>query len=993
LLYSPVQAQYRFDHWTVDNGLPQNSVRDIVQTRDGYLWLATFDGLVRFDGVRFTVFNKSNSPGIISNRFLQIYEDGQGDLWASTESIGLTRLHQGRFTTYTTAQGLPDSIIRNLGGDGQGNLLMFSGVKLLRRAEEHFQSLSTLSLPTGKPAELDLLQHLTYRSTAHTYSFVGAGRGRSLKWPEGAGFLGAPMQDRQGRIWFGSKAGLYTEAQGELSRSLVPGKELAQRPTWLVIGRQPLQALTSSADGGLWLIDIETQQRQLVVHLPPESLGGIAAGEGEVFTAYGDREGNLWLGTLHNGLYRLRKQVVTNYGAAQGLTKTEIYPIYEDRAGTVWIGSTGGLYRYQDGRFTPYPQHPPPADNTIYSLFEDRAGHLWANGRQRLVEGRLARGHTAEVSPPEMGNCWSMYEDQEGAFWFGTERGAVRDKDGVRTHFTTKDGLAGDDTKVIIGDVAGGLWLGSYGGLTHFKDGRFTAWTERDGLPGNNVRALRQDGDGTLWIGTYDSGLGRFKEGKFTRYTTTEGLFDNGVFQILEDDFGWMWMSCNRGIYRVRKEELSDFAAGKISTVTSVSFGRSDGMENIECNGGRWPAGVKARDGKLWFPTMGGVAVIDPATVTINVRPPPVVIEGARIDNQEVTTEVLQSLLHNPTAALQLAPQQNNFEIQYTALSFINAENLKFKYKLEGQNADWVEAGARRTAYYSYLPPGDYKFRVIAANRDGVWNTEGQSLRIRVLPPFYRTRWFLMLAVLAVVGTVYGVFKYRVVQLERRQAAQPTFARQLIESQEAERQRLAAELHDSLGQHLLVIKNRAALGELASGNETSAHKQFEEISASATQAISEVRAISYNLRPIYLDRFGLSTVLEEMIERAAQSSVETGGLQFSANIARLDGWLSKAAEINLFRVLQESVNNILKHAQATKAFLEIWREGDELRVTVRDNGRGYDIGSIPQRGLGLTSISERVRILGGTQTVTTAPGAGTMIELRIPLPAQHIERS
>jgi ligand-binding sensor domain-containing protein len=376
---------------------------------------------------------------------------------------------------------------------------------------------------------------------------------------------------------------------------------------------------------------------------------------GELVTAHRDREGNLSLGTLHNGLYRLRKQVVVNYGTAQGLTKTEIYPIYEDRTGTVWIGSTGGLYRYQDGRFTPYPQSPPPADNLIHSLFGDRAGRVWANGRQLVVDGHLDRGLAAEILPPEMGNCWAMYEDQEGAFWFGTDRGVMRYKDGVRTHFTTKDGLAGDDTKVIIGDVAGGLWLGSYGGLTHFKDGRFTAWTESDVLPGNTVRALKQDADGALWIGTYYSGLGRFKDGKFARYSTKGGLFDNGVFQILEDDFGWVWMSCNRGIYRVRKQELDDFAEGKISTVTSVAFGKSDGMDNVECNGGRWPAGIKARDGKLWFPTMGGVAVIDPATVTTNAQPPPIVIEAARIDNQPVTTELLNSALSNPTAALQLA--------------------------------------------------------------------------------------------------------------------------------------------------------------------------------------------------------------------------------------------------------------------------------------------------------------------------------------------------
>jgi ligand-binding sensor domain-containing protein len=269
-------AQYRFDHWTADNGL-------------------------RFDGVRFTVFNKGNSPGIISNRFLQLYEDGQGDLWASTESSGLTRLHDGRFTTYPKENVVPNGAVFSLGDDRQGHLLLFNDAQMFRWTEERFQPVDTAQFPTGKPAELELLQHLAYGRVDQTYSFVGAGQMRSLKWADGAGFLGVPMQDRQGRIWFGSFAGLYTEAQGQLSRSLLLGSELAERPTWLVAGRQPLQALSRSADGGLWLTDIETRQPQLVAHLPPESLSGSPARAGDVFTAYGDREGNLWLGTLHNG--------------------------------------------------------------------------------------------------------------------------------------------------------------------------------------------------------------------------------------------------------------------------------------------------------------------------------------------------------------------------------------------------------------------------------------------------------------------------------------------------------------------------------------------------------------------------------------------------------------------------------------------------------------------------------------------------------------------
>jgi signal transduction histidine kinase/streptogramin lyase len=980
LCTTTARAQYRFDHWTADNGLPQNSVRDIVQTRDGYLWLATLDGLVRFDGVRFTVFNKSNSPGIISNRLLQLYEDGQGDLWVATESSGLTRLRQGRFTTYTTAHGLPDNTITSLGGDGQGNLMMFFGLRLFRRFEDQFQPADDLRL-AGTPAPSDQAQHPPgFMVAGKAIFFVG---GQLHHWMTGTDSqfcLRTPAQDHNGNPWLGSPTGLLRFENGRAVRINQQQDGLPDAQAQFVYGQSPsLQAFSRKKDGSLWLTDLDSMQSQLVTQKSPEGL--------DIFMVYADREGNYWFGTWLNGLYRARRQAITPYTRAQGLTAREVYPILEDRAGTIWIGSIGdGLFRYQNGVFSqlPIPFSPEPYDT---SLFEDRAGRVWANGRQRFVDGRLTRGLTAEVLPPEMGSCWTMYEDQEGAFWFGAERGVVRYKDGVRTHFTIKDGLAGDDTKVIIGDSAGGLWLGSYGGLTHFKGGRFTAWTEADGLPGNTVRALRQDSDGALWIGTYDSGLGRFKDGRFTRYTTKEGLFDNGVFQILEDDFGWVWMSCNRGIYRVRKQELNDFAEGKISTVTSVAFGKSDGMDNVECNGGRWPAGIKARDGKLWFPTMGGVVMIDPATITTNAQPPPVVLEGLKIDIRSVALDTWESAIRDSRSAIQIRPGQENFEIEYTALSFINSANLRFRYKLEGLDHDWVEAGTRRTAYYSYVPPGDYTFTVIAANSDGVWNKEGKSVRIKVLPPFYRAWWFLPLVTLAAGGAAFVAFKSRVAQLERRQAAQQAFARQLLESQEGERKRIAAELHDSLGQNLLVIKNRALLHALTLPDKQT-RTQFTEFSDAISQTLEEVRTISYDLRPSHLDQLGLRTALVAMIEKVSASST----IQFTHAVDELDGLLRPGDEITLYRIVQECLNNILKHSGATKVALNLAVRAGELALTIRDNGRGFmsDEETSRRAGLGLQSIAERVRILGGTHAIESAPGQGTTVTLRIELKDKQV---
>lgn len=975
-------AQYRYDHWTADNGLPQNSVRDIVQTRDGYLWLATLDGLVRFDGVRFTVFNKSNSPGITNNRFTKLYEDAHGNLWASLESSGLTRLQQGNFTTFTAADGLPSDAISGIGGDDKGNLIIIFGFLLYRWVDGRFQRENDWRRhdneqnPSPK-AQANVALHLPFYSDGNKLTCFVDGQLRSWQRPdypaEFAPF--APAQDQHGSTWLSSPDGLVSTQNGRVvkiynQRNGLPGKQPR-----LVFGQWPLQALSTGADGSLWLTNLDSMQNHLVSQQPPEGL--------DIFQAYADREGNYWFGTLYNGLYRARKQTITAYSNSQGLITKEVYPLLEGRAGDLWIGTAGnGLYRFMNGAFTNYTIAPNPADNIITAIHQDRAGRLWVDRGLYLENGHFLRGISDEVMSL-LGFVWTIFEDRMGALWFGGQVGVVRYQNSTVTRFTMKDGLAGDDTKVIIEDGAGGLWLGSYGGLTHFKDGKFTTWTEANGLPGNTIRALSLDGDGVLWIGTYDSGLGRFKDGKFTRYTMRDGLFDNGVFQMLEDDFGWCWMSCNRGIYRVRKQELNDFADGKIKAITSIAYGKSDGMINVECNGGRWPAGVKTRDGKLWFPTMSGIAMIDPASVRANTQPPPVVIEGVKIDNQPVTVETMESALRNSQSAIAIKPGQANFEIEYTALSFINSENLRFKYKLEGLDQDWVDAGTRRTAYFSHIAPGHYTFKVIAANSDGIWNTAGKSLPLRVLPPFYRTWWFLVLSLLLLSGCAVAVYQYRVAQLERRQAAQQAFARQLIASQESERKRIAVELHDSLGQSLVLIRNWALLGTSQLDAQAPAKEELDEITTTAARALNEVREIAYNLGPYHLDRLGLAGTIKDMVNRVAQASQ----IAFTTELALPSGLLLRETEMHLYRITQEALNNLVKHSAATAAHVALQHQAEEVKLTIRDNGRGFDPHTTSHQskrgGFGLHGIDERVRLMGGEWTMQSAPGMGTTIEITI----------
>jgi len=972
LFAATARAQYRFDNWTTDDGLPQNTVSAILQTRDGYLWLATAGGLVRFDGLRFTVFDKGNTKGLTSVRFSALFEDAEGSLWIGTEDGGLTRYRNGSFTTYTTQHGLPHNRIWSIWGDQSGRLLIQTSTGVTRWQNEQF-----FPYPAG-PA--GLITETCYRVQSGAFWCVDTAglhkiqddRVRTYTIRDGLSSLkvSAVYEDREGSVWIATRDAGLNRLQGD---------KFTQYTTRDGLPKEQVQSIYQDIQNNLWLATLggglsQFQAGRFLTHAPTDLLGG-----NFIPPFYEDREGNLWMGTADHGLRRLKKDFIAFYSVEGELSRNKPYPVLEDQAGTIWIGTQGsGLYSYANARFT---HHSPLKDGvyrSVSALYEDRDGRLWMGGLGALSWSK--DGRSTEVND-RFGLTRQLVrvilQDREGRFWIGTDGGLIKYENEQATRYTSSDGLAGDDVIALLEDRGGQLWVGTRGGLSHFKDGKFASFTEQNGLPSNHVRALYEDGEGNLWIGTYDGGLVRLRDGKFTRYTVAEGLFNNGVFAILEDRRGNLWMSCNRGIYSVSKQQLNDLAAGNSQTVTSVSYGKADGLLNTECNGNRQPAGWQARDGRLWFPTQGGVAVVDPAAIVTNPHPPPVVIEEATLDRRPI----------NPQATVQINPGQENLEIRYTGLSFTKPEHMQFKYQMAGVDKDWIEAGPRRSAYYAHLPPGNYTFIVIGANSDGVWNNVGASLSIVVRPPFWRTWWFITLATLAVAGAALLVFESRLSRLRRAHAAQETFSRRLIESQEGERKRIAAELHDSLGQNLLIIKNRALMGDKISSDHQSAREQFAEINASASEAIDEVRTIAYNLRPYHLDRLGLTATLEDMIERVSTAS----GIQVQADIAPLDDLFSKEAEISLYRIVQETLNNIVKHAEATVAEVEITRSAQSVSLMVHDNGRGFNparaTGPDATRvGFGLTGIAERVRMLGGTQEIESALGQGTTVMIRLSLP-------
>jgi len=969
-------GQYRFDQWTADIGLPQNSVYSIKQTRDGYLWFTTLDGLVRFDGVRFTVFNKSNSQGISNNRFISLFEAANGDLWAVTEEQGVVRYHQNLFTSYYKAEGgTSGSFGRFISSYEDGTpLFEDSNSYFYRFANDKFlqyepKPTSLHDISVAKPTIINCFS----KSNNQQANCLINGQLVKFSLSDGlpnVNFINGIM-DVDNSFWLlTSDAGLIKMNKGKVAKTYTKQDGLPEIPIALVLS-EPLKLLSKDKQGALWITDLQTMRNELIARHPPTPLFEIHPG-----ASHEDREGNLWLGTFRDGLFKVRKQVITAYSKADGLLNNNVYPIYEDRLGVIFIGTTKGVFKYQNSTFT----HIKSTERLpVDALSEDDSGRLFmsASGILFVLENDTIK----PIFNNHSNVIWAVHPESKNVLWLGGDNGLIRLRDDITETFTVADGLAANNTKVIIDDKNGGLWIGAYGGLTHFKDGKFEKWTESEGLPTPTIRSLYLDADNTLWIGSYDSGMARFKNGKFTHYNTKNGLYNDGAFQILEDDAQSFWISSNRGIYRVNKTELNEFAEGKRNSISSVGYGKSDGMLNVEANGGRMPGGIKSRDGRLWFPTQDGVAVINPSSIKINPKPPPVIIEDIKIDNKSIDVELLNTAISNPQSQIQIVPNQQNFEIQYTALSFINSENLRFKYKLEGLDGDWIDASNRRTAYYSHVPVGTYTFRVIAANSDGIWNEQGVSIQITILPPFYRTWQFTVLSVLAIAAFTYFLFKRRIAQIERRRLVQQNFSRQLISSQEQERKRIAAELHDSLGQRLVVIKNLAWMFLNAKDNNDKS--QIEEISTEASQAIGEVKAISYNLRPYQLDRIGLTKAIMAII-RSAKTASE---IDFTEEIDNLDDYFPKDAEINFYRIVQESVNNIIKHSQATKAKIEIERNEGKLRVIIADNGRGFgsesDSSNHKSDGFGLIGITERVELLGGKVEIKSVEGHGTQINILI----------
>ncbi len=782
-------TQYVHDVWTTESGLPQNSVIAIAQTRDGYLWLGTEEGLVRFDGARFVTFDKSNVPGLQSNvvvallvdrhdglwfgttggglislshgvfkiyttqnglsndSILALHEDGQGDLWIATDGGGLNRLHNGRFQTFTRRDGLADNTVFSLCGDRKGGVWIGTHAGLSHWAGDRFVSLAE---EERLPANTDV---------------------RSV------------YMDREGALWVGTNgAGVLRLGPGGVRRYTTGSGLPSNR----------IVSILEDASGSLWL----GMGGGGVARLAHGEISTFNATNGlsgdDVWAIKEDREGSLWIGTAGGGLNRLRDSSFVTSGVREGLSSDTILGVYQDREGALWLGTAqAGVNRVLNGKTTVFGVRDGLPDSQVFSIAEDGHGDRWFGTRRglaRLHAGKFELFTATRGSPQDAVTC--TFTDRFGDLWVGTRNGLSHfDGRGFKT-YGVKDGLPAAPILFIFEDpVDRTLWLGTGAGLSHFSGGQFRTYTRAEGLSNGVVWAIAGDPDGTLWIATNGGGLNRFKKGVFTTFTGKDGIFDDGIFAILDDRLGNLWLTSNRGIFRVEKRQLNAFAAGTIRHIVSYPFGIADGMKSRECNGAFQPAGWRLQDGRLAFPTMHGVAIVDPAHLLTNRKEPGVLVEKLLADRREVSGAALAGV---PPGAGQL-------EFQYTATSFIEPAKIRFRYVLEGFDKDWTDAGSRRAAYYTNVPPGDYRFRVEAANSDGIWNRQGAAVSFTLKPHYYQTWLFLAAAGLVSMGLIGAAYWARIqrlrIQQRRLEALVETRTQELSGSEKKFRQ-LAEHIHE-----------------------------------------------------------------------------------------------------------------------------------------------------------------------------------------------------
>lgn len=1036
-----------FNQIPTELGLSQNVVTCSLQDKTGFLWFGTKDGLNRFDGYQFKVYrhNPQDASSLSDSSITTLFEDQKGRMWIGTEN-GLNFFDRTRETFYrilpdpNNPNSLSHQQIRSIAEDKHAAIWIATpnGLNKMVVGEYPLDALQ-FTLFKHKPADPNSLNEdytgqIFVADDGTIWVLMGAsGRVNTIVLnAENKNYIVKPFhfegdeknywfkkicKGRNGKIWLAGSNNIV-----ELNTSTRQTKFYQYDSVLAKVGLSIINEMLEDRSGNVWLSGYwglarfhpqtgsfdffsSEQKDNLEINNPLLGYG--------INSMLEDRSGAFWFGTNGKGLIRYDRQAERFAHAREQSSKlslwhgTSVRTLVEIDDGTVIVSSAGGfLFRINrtTGESTSFKisVNGVFADGGYDKVFPARDGVLWIGGANRLLEVDLQNGGKSnaytvekdEAKHPYGNFVHKVFEDRAGNIWAITEAKIYRLNRETNSfagyeYDTRQGGERPYDNYVDVYEDRGGIfWIGTTDGLVRFDSQTKTFKRYRNNpqdansLSHNMVRTIASDPfePNILWLGTKGGGLNRFDTTSetFSVLTEKDGLPNNVIYGILSDDEGNLWMSTNNGISRFNPR-----------TRAFKNFDKKDGLQDNEFNS---CAFFKSKSGELFFGGINGFNAFYPSDVKDNPNPPQVVLTDFQILNQPVSFKTPDSPLKQTiteTREITLNYEQRFFSFEFAALDYTEPGKNQYAYQLEGFDPNLVEIGTRRRAFYTNVTPGSYVFRVMAANNDGVWNREGVTIRITVLPPFWQTWWFRTLLVLLTLGLIFLIVYPRISKLRYEKEIQEAFAGQLIEEQENDRKRIAAELHDDIGQSLLIIKNRAFLGEKNTEQETppenkieQAREQFGEISESASEALEQVREIAYYLRPSQLERLGLTSALEEMIERVADSS----DIVFDVKLAELDGVFSKQNEINFYRIVQESLNNIIKHSKAKSVEISIENDNGVVKLVIKDDGQGFApeaVGTNKSRGFGLKGMAERARLLGGTYSVKSSSGEGTIVIVRI----------
>ena len=952
--------------WQTDDGLPQNPVWAITQTLDGYLWVGTRGGLARFDGIRFVVVDDPRVPELKQGWITALRGSRDGGLWIACDGHGVIRIKDGEISRFNETNGLPSNLTRCLLEARDGSVWIGSEAGLTHYREGSFtqfgeaEGLSDISVRALFEDDDGSIRVATRRGLS-TLSPNRSINTNNFEPGWNANALRAVWTDRSGNVWAGSTHGLHRVQEGKTSHYEIEDGLPDRR----------INCLLEDRESQLWVGTYSGLVRMVNAKVVPRNKRGGLFGD-HVHTLYEDREGNVWAGA-QDGLYRLRPVRFTTYTTEQGLGRNNVMSVCEDRAGTLWMATwDGGLSALRDGLIKTYTMADGLTQNELLSLLETRDGSLWIGMDFVGVLNRFKAVFTNPFPRPSgliNAAIRVMHEDRQGGLWIGTSAGLSYFASGKFTTFTTDQGLAANVVLAICEDSEGDVWFGTTNGLSRWDGKAFKNFTTREGLSHNAVNALRPDRDQTIWIGTDRGGLNRLKAGHFAACTTRQGLFSDEIYEMVEDDFGFFWMSCRKGIFRVARQQLEELFDRRRETVDCVVFGKADGLLTVQCNGVAKPAGWKGRNGSVWFPTIRGVVAVD-TRIKSNDLPPPVVIESVLADGNLIgDSSGWPAGGRFPAAAratgpLIIPPGRGDVEFQYTALSLPAPEKNRFKVMLEGVDASWREANPERSVRYNNLNPGDYRFRVIACNNDGVWNDTGATLALILQPHFWETWWFRF-AVLAAAGFLLAmVYRVRV---------------QRLRAIENLRIQIAADLHDDVGARLTKVAMVTESLDRTTPETDGTKTHIRNISRTTREIVQAMDEIVWTINP----KNDTLENLASYVFRHAEEFFQNSGVRCRMDLPTTlpAHHLSTQQRHNLFLAIKEALNNVLKHASASEVRLGLAVSSDRLTISIVDDGCGFVPDQVGAGGNGLSNMRQRLERIGGRLVLSSRPGAGTSITM------------